>query len=80
MGKMFYNDGRIYEVALTKKLNKKQMENIRLIQAEWNKYNGLVIGFIGYNDRHLISINSSWKEFFIIELFFIQFKIYDTTP
>jgi hypothetical protein len=65
---------------LTKILNKKQMENIRLIQAEWNKYNGLVFGFIGYNDRHLISINSSWKEFFIIELFFIQFKIYDTTP
>lgn len=56
------------------------MESIILIQAEWNKYNGLVIGFIGYNDRHLISINSSWKEFFIIELFFIQFKIYDTTP
>jgi hypothetical protein len=56
------------------------MENIRLIQAEWNKHNGLVIGFIGYNNRHLFSINSSLKEFFIIELFFIQFKIYDTTP
>lgn len=56
------------------------MENIRLIQVEWNKYNGLVIGFISYNNIHLFSINSSWKEFFIVELFFIQFKIYDTTP
>lgn len=55
------------------------MENTRLIQAEWNKYNGLVFGFIGYNDRHLFSINSSWKNFFIINFFFIKFKIYDTT-
>lgn len=56
------------------------MKNIRLIQAEWNEYNGLVIGLIGFNDRHLLSINSAWKEFFIMELFFIRFKIYDTTP
>ena len=53
------------------------VENIRLIQSEWNSHNGLVIGFIGVNDRHLISINSSWKRFLIIELFFIQFKIYE---
>lgn len=67
-------------MAFITELNKKHMENIRLIQIEWNKYNGLVIGLIGCNDRHLFSINSSYKEFFILELFFIRFKIYDTTP
>ena len=52
------------------------MERISIIDLEWNQYNGFVFGFIGYNDRHLISINSSWKNFFIVELFFIQIKIY----
>lgn len=37
------------------------MEIIRLIQAEWNDYNGLLIEFIGYNDRHLIS-TGEWQE------------------
>ena len=40
------------------------MENLRLIQIEWNKYNGFVFGFIGCNEKHLISINSAWNEFF----------------
>ncbi len=55
------------------------MENIRLIQLEWNDINGFTFGLIGVNNYHLLSINASWKSFFIIELFFIQFKIYDTT-
>lgn len=55
------------------------MEELKLIQAEWNIYNGLIIKLIGYNNRHLFSFNSSWKEFLIIELFFIEFNIYDKT-
>jgi hypothetical protein len=55
------------------------MKNIRLIQIEWNNYNGLVIGILGFNNRHLLSINSAWKEFLIVEILFIQFTIYDTT-
>ena len=57
----------------------RQVENIRLIELEWNCYNGFMFGLIGINNVHLFSINSSWKDFFIIELFFIQFKIYNTT-
>lgn len=54
-------------------------ENLRLIQLEWNCYNGFTFGILGYNNIHLLSINFAWKSFFIVELFFIQFKIYDKT-
>lgn len=54
--------------------------NIRLIEIEWNTYNGFVMGLLGYNGRHLLSLNSAWKQFFIIEICFFQFTIYDTTP
>jgi hypothetical protein len=55
------------------------MEELKLIQAEWNAYNGIIIKFIGINNKYLFSMNSSWKEFLIIELFFIEFVIFDKT-
>jgi len=53
------------------------MESLRFIEIEWNKYNGFILGIIGYNNRHLFSINSSWKEFFHFEVLFLRFEIYD---
>jgi len=55
------------------------MEKIQLINIEWNCYNGFIFEILAINDWTLFGINSAYKSFFIVELFFIQFKIYDTT-
>lgn len=40
------------------------MKRAELITIEWSSINGLVVIFLGINDRHLFSINSSWGDFF----------------
>ena len=55
------------------------MKNIRLIHLEWNEINGLTFGFFGINNYHLLSWNSAFKHFCIIEILFIRFTIYDLT-
>jgi hypothetical protein len=52
------------------------MKQIRLINIEYNTWNGVCIELISIDDYSLIGLHFGFKYYFNIDLFFKTFKIY----
>lgn len=53
------------------------MEKLQLINIEWNCYNGFMLEVLCINDKCLFGINSAYKSFFNMHLFFMLIPIYN---
>lgn len=55
------------------------MNNISLINLEWNITNGLIFELLTINDRSLFMMNTDFNNFLIFDLVFLKLNIFDKT-